>query len=474
MKKIDMIVKAPHFFTMAGVGVGYKTGVSMAVDSGKIIALEDAKVIEEEYRAEEVLELDKHAVLPGFIDAHMHTGLAVLRGLAQDTGNWMMYGLQPFSNVATPKAMLAGSKLAIIEAIRAGTTTLGDYSTNMEPVCRFISKIGARGHITQTIRSAKSRVYQPGEVYEFDDELGQKSFRANLKLYDKWHDREGGRIKVLFGPQGPDFVSQELLLEIQREAKARGTKVHMHTQQGDRETYQVVQRYGQRPIHWLAEVGYLDETLITVHLTDAKDDEARMVAQSGASMVLCPGSIAIIDGIVPPSVVFQQAGGNVALGSDQAPGNNCHSIINEMKLAALLNKIKYQDPEVVPAWRALRMATIEGARAVGLGDTVGSLELGKQADFIAIDVSKPTMLPVYTHPMRNIVPNLVYSARGDEVALAAVDGKVIYAGGNIVAIDEEDYIEAVNQYPDAIGAKAQAEFNAIDGTNARFMREEKL
>jgi len=199
-----------------------------------------------------------------------------------------------------------------------------------------------------------------------------------------------------------------------------------------------------------------------------------MVAQSGASMVLCPGSIAIIDGIVPPSVVFQQAGGNVALGSDQAPGNNCHSIINEMKLAALLNKIKYQDPEVVPAWRALRMATIEGARAVGLGDTVGSLELGKQADFIAIDVSKPTMLPVYTHPMRNIVPNLVYSARGDEVALAAVDGKVIYAGGNIVAIDEEDYIEAVNQYPDAIGAKAQAEFNAIDGTNARFMREEKL
>ncbi len=469
-----MIVKAPHFFTMEGEGVGYKSGVAMVVDRGKIVALVDSNLVDLEYEAEEVLELKHHAIFPGFIDAHMHTSLAILRGLAQDTKYWMMYGLQPFSAVTTAEANLAGSKLAIIEAVKAGTTTLGDYSTHMEPVCNFIYQLGARGNITCTIREAKSRVYAPGELYEFDPARGEATLQANLELFDKWHNRGNGRIKVLFGPQGADFLSKDLLLKVQRLAKERQTKIHMHTQQGDRETYQVVQRYGKRPIAWLQEIGYLDETLIAVHLTDASEEEARVVAESGASMVVCPGSIGIIDGIVPPSKAFQDAGGNVALGSDQAPGNNCHNIINEMKLVALFNKIKYQDPEVLPAWRALRMATIEGARAVGLGELVGSLEVGKRADFIAIDLQKPTMMPVYTQPMRNIVPNLVYSARGDEVALVAVDGRVIYKDGTFLTIDESECLAAVAKFPEAIGQAAREQFLRINGTNAQFMRENKL
>lgn len=474
MKKVDMIVKAPHFYTMEGQGVGYKHGVSMAIDSGKIVAIEAEDIIDKEYTAEETLSLDHHAIFPGFIDAHMHTGLAIMRGLAQDTNNWMMYGLQPFDNAVTKEERFAGSRLAIIEAIKAGTTTLGDFESNMDPVCEFIYKIGARGNIAHTIREAKRRVYYPGELYEYDEALGKESFQVNLELYDKWHNKGDGRIKILFGPQGADFLSKDLLLKVQRAAKERNTKIHMHTQQGDRETYQVVKRYNKRPIQWLKEIGYLDETLIAVHLTDANDDEARVVAESGASMIVCPGSIGIIDGIVPPSTAFQEAGGNVALGSDQAPGNNCHNIINEMKLVALFNKIKYQNPEIMPAWRALRMATIEGAKAVGLGDIIGSLEVGKRADFIAIDLKKPSMLPLFTSPMRNIVPNLVYSARGEEVVLSVVDGKVIYKDGKILGIDEEEYLEAVQKYTQGIGERASEEFTKINGTNSIFMKENKL
>ncbi len=474
MKKIDLIVYAPHFYTMAGEGVGYCPDAAMAVDGGKIVALASADAIRQEYTAEETLHLGHHAVLPGFIDAHMHTGLAILRGLAQDTSHWMMYGLQPFSAATTAEAGLAGSKLAIIEAIRAGTTTLGDYGGNMDPICAFINRVGARGNITSTIREARSRVYHPGELYEFDEARGEATLKANLELFDRWHGRGDGRIRVLLGPQGADFLSEELLLRVQRLARERQTKIHMHVQQGDRETWQVVERYGQRPIAWLKSIGYLDETLIAVHLTDADEAEARVVAESGASMIVCPGSIGIIDGIVPPSVAFQQAGGNVALGSDQAPGNNCHNIINEMKLVTLFNKIRYQDPEVMPAWRALRMATIEGARAVGLGDLVGSLEVGKRADFIAIDLQKPSMMPVYTEPMRNIVPNLVYSARGDEVALAAVDGRIIYHEGRILNVDEADILAEVARYPQEIGARAAEKFWEVDGTNAQFMRQQKL
>ena len=474
MKKIDKIVKAPHFYTMEGEGVGYRAAAAMAIDCGKILEVGTQEHILKEYSAQEVIDLPHHMVLPGFIDGHMHTACNIMRGLAQDTNNWMMFGLQPFDNAVTAEEKDAGSRVAILEAIRAGTTTLGDYESRMDGVCAFIEKVGARGNIAQTIRAAKRRVYQPGELYEFDDEMGEESLQRNIKLYDKRHGKAGGRIRILFGPQGADFVSPELLLKIQKVVKERGTKIHMHVQQGDRETYQIEKRYGKRPTAFLDELGYLDPSLIAVHLTDCSDEEAAHIAKKGASMIVNPGSIGIIDGIVCPSVVFQKAGGVVALGSDQAPGNNCHNIINEMKNVALFNKIKYQDPEVMPAWKALRMATIEGAQAVGLGDVVGSLEPGKQADFIAIDLDCPSMLPVYTYPMRNMIPNLVYSARGPEVALAAVDGEVIMRDGVFTKVDQEEHLSAIPQYPDAIGQRAAEEFFRINGTNARFMQEGKL
>ncbi len=404
----------------------------------------------------------------------MHTALAVLRGLAQDTKNWMMYGLQPFVQHTREEDYYLGSRLGIMEAIKNGTTTIGDYGDPMEEVCRFVEKIGARGNLTQTIREAKHKVYQPGELYQYDRGRGQKSLERNIALFDKWHQKKDGRIRILFGPQGPDFVSEELLLQVQREAKKRDTKVHLHTQQGSRETEQMIKRYGKRTIPWLQERGYLDETLLAVHLTDATEDEAKIVGNSGASMVLCPGSIGIIDGIVPPSVSFQRAGGNVALGSDQAPGNNCHSIINEMKLVSLFNKIKYEDPEVMPAWKALRMATIEGAKALGLEDTAGSLETGKRGDLIAIDLRKAPMQPVYTHPMRNIVPNLVYSARGDEVALSMVDGEVIFREGKFLKVDELEELKDLQTRVLRIGNDAAKDFETFSHLHREFMKEGKL
>ncbi len=474
MKKVKMIVNAPHFYTMEGKGVGYRTDLSMVIDDGKIIDMITHKQVKSKYLAEETLNLNHHAIFPGFIDAHMHTPCNIMRGLAQDTKNWMMFGLQPFDNAVKQEEKDAGSYLAIIEAIKSGTTTLGDYDFEMENVCRFIDKIGARGNIAKTIRSAKRKVYKVGELYEFDKANGEESLRRNIELYDKWHNKSNDRIKILFGPQGADFMDLELLLKVQKVVKERKTKIHIHTQQGSRETYQIEKRYGMRPIEWLTKINYLDRDVIAVHLADCSDEETKQVAKSGASMIVCPGSIGIIDGIVPPSVVFQEAGGYCALGSDQSPGNNCHNIINEMKNVTIFNKIKYGDPEVMPAWKALRMATIEGAKALGLDSEIGSLEVGKKADFIAVDLRFPSMQPVYTYPMRNIVPNLVYSARGEEVTLAAVDGNVIMKDRKIVGIEEKEYIDAVTYCPKDIGERAEKEFFEINGTNAHFMRENKL
>lgn len=473
MKKVDMIVKAPFFYTMQGEGVGFKSGVAMVVDGSKIMDFVPLDRVDKEYEAEEVLDMSHHAIFPGFIDAHMHTPDNIFRGLAQDTNSWMMYGLQPFSNAGRKEERVAAGRLAIVEAIKAGTTTLGDYHQGMDETCAFIDKTGARGNITQLIRAAKQRVYKTGELYEFVDEDGEKSLNENIELFEKWHNKNG-RMRILFGPQGADFVSPELLLKIQKAAKERNTKIHMHVQQGDRETYQIVERYGKRPTEFLDDLGYLDSTLIAVHLTDCNDEEAALIAKRGAGMIVNPASIGIIDGIVCPSMAFQNAGGNVALGSDQAPGNNCHNIIHEMKNVCLFNKIKYGNPEVMPAWRALRMATIEGAKAVGVDDIVGSLEPGKQADFIAVDLDTTSMTPVYTYPMRNIVPNLVYSARGREVVLSVVAGKVIMRDQKLLNVDEQQLIEEVKKYPEEVGKRAAKEFFEIHGTNAQFMEEDKL
>jgi 5-methylthioadenosine/S-adenosylhomocysteine deaminase len=474
MEKIDLLVNGSHFFTMQGEGVGYRTETAMAVDRGRILTLGPAAELTTQYEAARTIEAPHHMVLPGFIDIHMHIADCIFRGLAQDTANWMMYGLAPFFSQLDEEAMLLGAKLAVYEAVRAGTTTFGEFSRKPDEIIKLFIQTGVRGRVTPTIREAVTRIYHPGELYEYDPDRGRLMLNECLDIRARWDGAGDGRVTVLFGPQGPDFVSKDLLLEIQRLAKEADCMIHMHTQQGDRETAQTMMRYEKRPIAWLDEIGFLDERLLAVHLTDANDDEAALVAKRGASMALCSGSIGIIDGIVPPAKAFQDAGGNVGLGSDQSPGNNNHNIINEMKLTALFNKIRYQDPEVMPAWKVLRMATIEGARAMGLGDQIGSLEEGKRADLIMVDLRAPTMAPVISAPMRNMVPNLVYAARGDEVCMSVVDGKVIYENGKLTGLDWDELLPQLETKATELAEKATDEFNQIDGTNSQFMRAGKL
>ncbi len=474
MPVVDLLVSAPHALTMDGDGVGYRPDVALAIDRGRIVALGPAGDVTREFAAERTLDGSHHVLLPGLVDAHMHTALCLLRGLAQDTRHWMMYGLGPFSAQLSSETMAAGSGLAILEGLTSGTTTFGDFGWSMHNVCSFVERVGARAAITVTIREAAARMYDPGELYEFHGDVGRAQLAENLRVFDRWHGAANGRLRVLFGPQGPDFVSRELLLEVQRAARERNTKIHMHTAQGDRETAQMVQRYAERSIAWLDRLGYLDATLLAVHLTDASDEEAALVASRGASMVLCSGSIGIIDGVVPPAAAFQSAGGMVALGSDQAPGNNCHNIFNEMKLTALFNKVRAGDPEAMPAWRVLRMATIEGATALGWDDEIGSLRAGKRADVLLVDLRRPTLTPVHVTPMRNLVPNLVYAARGDEVDTVIVDGAVVVEHGVVQTIDESAILAQAQRLADPIGSAAETDFWRVNGPNAQAMRRSLL
>lgn len=453
MRKIDTLVTHAHLFTMAGDGVGYVADGAVAVDRGAVVETGATADLAPRYDPAETLDASDCAVLPGLVDAHMHAPLAILRGVAQDVAHWMQRALAPYTRHLTREARLAGCRLNAVEALLAGTTTHVENSQAFPGWAEFYAALGVRARLAPMVNDLPPggmAGWKLGDLYPLDADAGRARIDDAFAFARQWHGAQGGRVTVMIGAHAPDMITRENLLDIKRRADDAGLMIHMHVAQGDREIDQMVKRYGQRTPQYLADLGCLDEGLLAIHLTEASDEEAAMIAGHGARMAVCSGSIGIIDGIVPPAVAFRRAGGLVALGSDQACGNNCNNVFNEMKLTALFNKIKYRDPTVMPAWEVLRMATIEGARAVGLGDQVGSLEAGKRADLILVDLTAPNLMPVIETPVRNIVPNLVYAGSGHEVRTVMVDGRLLMRDGALQSADL-----------DAIHADAHAQAAAL-------------
>jgi 5-methylthioadenosine/S-adenosylhomocysteine deaminase len=453
-QSVDLLVLHAHLLTMQGEGVGYVRDGGVAIRGDAIVDVGPSAELSSRYEAAETLDATGCAVLPGLVDVHMHTVYAIVRGVAQDVSNWMQKGLAPFARHMDTDAARAGTRLNIVEAMQAGTTTMGDYVRPYPGWGECYAEAGVRACLTPTINALPRggmAGLKLGDLYPLDEEAGRASIAEALAVCDRWQGAEDGRITTMLGPQGPDMIGRDQLLEVAAEASERGLMLHVHVAQGDREMDQMVKRYGQRTPEFLANAGLLNEGLLAVHLTEATDEETDLIAESGARMALCSGSIGIIDGIVPPAHRFRQKGGVVGLGSDQASGNNCNNIFNEMKLTALFNKIRFRDPEIMPAWEVLRMGTIEGARAIGMDDRIGSLETGKQADLIVVDVDTPNILPIIDGPVRTLVPNLIYAGTGKEVQTVIVAGRVIMRDREVLTLSEPEVRAEAQHHAQRIG-----------------------
>lgn len=476
-QNVDLLVLHAHLLTMQGEGVGYVRDGALAVRGDIIVDVGPSATLGERYTASETLDATGCAVMPGLVDVHMHTIYAIVRGVAQDVADWMQKGLAPFAKHLDADAARAGTRLNIVEAVQAGTTTLSDYVRPYPGWGECFAEARVRACLTPTINALPPggmAGWRLGDLYPLDPEAGRTSIDAALAVCDRWHGAEDGRITTMLGPQGPDMIGRDQLLEVARLAAERNLMLHVHVAQGDREMDQMIKRYGQRTPEFLSSLGLLDERLLAVHLTEATDEETDLIAASGARMALCSGSIGIIDGIVPPAHRFRQAGGLVGLGSDQASGNNCNNIFNEMKLTALFNKIKYRNPEIMPAWEVLRMGTIEGARAMGLGHSIGSLEPGKQADLIVVDVDTPNILPIIDAPVRTLVPNLVYAGTGKEVKTVVIAGRVIMRDRVMLTLDEARVRAEAQRHAERLGAMVAADPLHEDLALLRAMRAGRL
>lgn len=452
---LDMLIHGAYVITMEGDGTGIINNGAVGIKENRIEVVGETQEVMAHYQAHRYLDATGKVVMPGLIDIHTHTSNAVVRGCSQDIQDWMYRGLLPLLSLATTEDLVNGSMLNIVEGLKSGTTTFADFDVPMLDMVDNHVKAGSRAVVSEIVNELPDDVMQvfPDVLYPLDTSIGNRKLANNTKLVERYHQSNNGRILCRYGPHAADLCRKELLEEIKATADKYGVDLFMHVEQSQRELWQVNERYGKTPIALLDELGYLNERLVAAHMTYASMEDLKRVAESGAAMALCSNSIVIIGGHLPPAQEFEAFGGLVALGTDQAPGNNCNMMFNEMKMASLFHKYKNADGTVFPAYKMLRMATIEAARALRMEDKVGSLRAGKLADMIIINMSAPNLTPVMVEPIRNIVPNLVYSARGSEVETVIIDGKVVVDNRVVQTVDEAEVVAKVNRSAGSIAAK---------------------
>ena len=447
----DLVIRGGHLLTMAGDGVGFIERGAVAIQGREIVAVGAEPEIESIIdQPMQTIDATGCLVMPGLIDVHMHSAATAARGLAQEVSAWMGSAYGPIMRHSAPEDAPLFTMLALMEGVANGTTTFGDYDDPMMELAVSHEAMGNRAVLCQGVTEIDwskreqwmTQGWRPGDPAFLDPVVGEDSFARELAVYDRWNGIDEGRITNLLGPVAADMVSRELLLRVKDEARRRGAKIHLHVAQDPRENTSTMQRYGLRAIPFLDSVGVLDSETIATHLSTATPEEVELVARRGVPMACCTNSIGIIDGIVPPAALFSSLGGVVGLGSDQAAGNNSHNIFAEMRATAMFAKIASASPLPLPAWQVLRMATIGGAQVLGIDDRVGTIEVGKEADLIMIDLTKPPMAPVVLHPARNLVANLVYAETGADVRMTMVAGRVIYRNGVFTRIDQHAYLRA--------------------------------
>ncbi|WP_049928887.1 amidohydrolase family protein [Halopiger goleimassiliensis] len=464
---MDVAITETLAVTMADDRLGILEDATVAAEDGEIAFVGPSSAFDGD--PDRTIDGSGRVTMPGLVNVHAHTDLTLLRGGAQDVPEieWMNRALGPLSEALHPADRIAGARLGVLEALRSGVTTIGEYAGDVSRLVEEVyDPMGVRVVAAETINAVADDGTDggPDDPYTFDPDRGWAALERNESLFDEYGDHD--RVSCLYGPQALDMVPPELLEAIRDRASEHDRGIHMHVAQGDRERRQIEARYGdgETTVSVLEDLGLVCERLLAAHLHGATASERERLADAGVRMAANPSSIAAIDGVTPPIVEYRDHGGIAGLGTDQAPGSGGHDFLRELRTAALLAKTDRTDPTAFPAWTALRVATIDGARALGVADRVGSLEEGKRADVVVYDLDHPSTAPTVTDPLRTAVPNLVYGANTGLVEHVLVDGEVVVDGGEIRTADESAILEAANDRAATIFDRAADEWWAADST----------
>jgi 5-methylthioadenosine/S-adenosylhomocysteine deaminase len=378
------------------------------------------------------------AVLPGFVQSHIHLCQTLFRGSADDLAliDWLKKRVWPMEAAHTPASIRASARLGIAEMIKGGTTSALTMETvnHTEDVFRVVEETGFRATV------GKCMMDKGEEVPAALREETENSIKESLALLDKWHGRAGGRIRYCFAPRFAISCTRELLEKVSLLARERGVMIHTHASENRTEIEIVERETGQRNIAYLDSLKLTGRDVLLAHCVHLDDAELETLARTGTHVAHCPSSNLKLGSGIARVTEMLSRGISVSFGADGAPCNNRLDALTEMRTAALLQKVSH-GAEALPAQTALRLATINGARALGLEQEIGSLEAGKRADVVIVRLDQLHSAP---RPA-DIISALVYSAQSADVSTTIIDGRVVMRDRKLLTLDEAEVVEEANR-----------------------------
>jgi 5-methylthioadenosine/S-adenosylhomocysteine deaminase len=390
------------------------------------------------------------AVLPGFVQTHVHLCQTLFRGSADDLAliDWLKKRIWPLEAAHNAASMRASARLAIAEMIKGGTTCALTMETvnHTAEAFRAASETGFRATIGKCMMDKGEEV--PPALHEETED----SIKESLALLEEWHNSADGRLRYCFAPRFAVSCTRELLERVSHLSKERGVMVHTHASENLEEIALVERETGQRNIHYLDSLGLCAPHVALAHCVHLDDAEIETLARTGTHVLHCPSSNLKLNSGIAPVAELLRRGVSVSLGADGAPCNNRLDMLTEMRTAALLQKVLH-GAESLPAHRSLRLATIDGARALGLEHEIGSLEAGKRADISIINLDRLHNTP---RPS-DLISSIVYSAQASDVETVIIDGRVVMSARGLKTLDEREVIDEANREAALLMSRAGVE-----------------
>ncbi|MEF9952167.1 amidohydrolase [Clostridium sp.] len=394
----------------------------IGIDNGKIVFIGEKS----DFKADKIIDGSEKVAMPGLINAHTHIPMSLLRNYANDLPlfQWLSEKIWPIEGKFTEDHIYWGSMLSIAEMIKTGTTTFNDMYFFMEDMAKAVEKTGIRASLSRGMM---------GESAEGDDR-----FNELRSLYNNYNGACNGRITVMAGPHAPYTCSDEYLESVMDIADELNIPLHIHLSESKGEVEDSYSAKGVSPIAHMENIGIFNRKTVAAHCVHLTEEDIDILKKHNVSVAYNPGSNLKLGNGFAPICSMIDKGVNVALGTDGASSNNNQNMFEEMNLASIVNKSVTGDTTKVPAMKAIEMATINGARALGIEDRVGSIEVGKNADIILVDMEKP-----HLYPQLDAASSMVYSAQGSDVSDVLVDGNILMENYKLTTIDFKEVKENI-------------------------------
>ena len=378
------------------------------------------------FTADQVIDGTDKLVIPGLINCHTHSYMSFMRNVADDLSfmDWLFGTIDPIEQQMTDEDTYWGANLAIIEMMKSGTTCFNDMQMNIHQTTRAVKESGMRAVICR------------GLVGSGNDEAGQMRLRQAYEERDAAKDCD--RLTFKLGPHGPYTCDDEFLKIVAAEAKKENMGIHVHLSESESEISQIREKYGCTPIALAEKCGIFDVPAIAAHCVQVTDEDIDILKRKNVSVVTNPASNMKLGNGFAPIAKMLDAGVNVCLGTDGAASNNCLNMFHELSLLTLIHKGTGKTPQCVSAKEGFRIATINGAKALGLEKEIGSIETGKKADLAILDLNTPSLTP-----RNNLLAGLSYSANGSEGDTVIVNGQITMENRKILTMDEKQVYKKI-------------------------------